>query len=165
MARPRLETAITAWSKRVIIGAVFLRDSRQGGLEGGQHLTRDPLELAFLVVGGHPEGDGRRAGVDEGPDLLDALLGRAVGDPPLEALPVVVGVVVGVEEPLGLVQRRLAVLAPVDVVVEARLEILPKVAALLLGVASDEREVFLEAPRVVPCALPAVAVAGDASQG
>src|ERR671917_941814 len=165
MARSRSETAITAWSKRVIIGFALLRSSRQGGLEGGQHLARDPLELALLVVGGHPEGDGRSSCLDKCPDLLHALLWGAVGDPPLQPLPVVVGVVVGVEEPLGLVQRRLPVLAHVDVVVEAGLEVLPDFASILRGVAPYEREVFLKALRSVPRGLPAVTVAGDASQG
>src|SRR5918994_2232012 len=122
MARSRSETAITAWSKRVIIGFAFLRSSRQGGLEGGQHFVRDPLELALLVIGSHPEDDGRSSCLNKCPDLLYALLRGAVGDPPLQPFPVVVGVVVGVKELLGLVQRRLPVLPHVDVVVEAGLE-------------------------------------------
>src|SRR5918994_3278014 len=164
MARSRSETAITAWSKRVIIGYAF-RHSRQGGLEGGQHFARDPLELAYLVIGSHPEGDGRSSCLDKRPDLLYTLLRGAVGDPPLQPLPVVVGVVVGVEELLGLVQCRLPILAHVDVVVEAGLEVLPDFASILRSVAPYEREVFFKALRSVPRGLPAVTVAGDASQG
>src|SRR5918998_5167637 len=156
MARSRSETAITAWSKRVIIGFALLRSSCRGALEGGQHLARDPLELALLVVGGHPEGDGRRSRLDKCPDLLHALLRGAVGDPPLQALAVVVRVVVGVEELLGFVQRRLPALAHVDVVVEAGLEVLPDFASILRGVAPYEREVVVKALRGVPRGLPAV---------
>src|ERR671911_1851698 len=163
MARSRSETAITAWSKRVIIGYALLRHSRQGGLEGRQHFARDPLELAYLVIGSHPEGDGRSSRLDKRPDLLHALLRGAVGDPPLQPLPVVVGVVVGVEELFGLVQRRLPVLAHVDVVVEASFEVLPDFASIFRSVAPYEREVFFKALRSVPRGLPAVTVAGDAS--
>src|SRR5918999_2935345 len=160
MARSRSATAITAWSKRVIMLALGERS-----LEGGQHLAGHPLELGLLVVGGHPKGDRRSSSLDKGLDLLDALLGPTVGDPPLETLPVIIGVVVGVEKPLGLIERGLPILAYVYVVVEAGLEILSEVATLLLSVALDCGEVLSEGFRGVPGGLPAVGEADDAPQG
>src|SRR5215212_9085488 len=160
MARSRSATAITAWSKWVIM----LLSLGERGLKGGQHLAAHPLELGLLVVGGHAKGDRRSSSLDKGLDLLDALLGRAVGDPPLETLPVIVCVVVGVKKPLGLIEGGLPGLAHVYVVVEAGLEIVSEVATLLLGVALDSGEVLGEGFRGVPGGLPAVGEADDTPQ-
>ena len=65
----------------------------------------------------------------------------------------------------GLVECGLAFFPHVDVVVETRLEILPKISLLLLGVVSYGREVLGEGFRGVPGGLPAVAVANDAPEG
>src|SRR5690349_9843010 len=90
-------TAITAWSKRVIIahsGSAIEWTPPAASGEGGQDLFGHALKLPLLVVARRPQGDGRRAGVDKGADLLDAALRRAGGDPAFHKRRVIIDAVV-----------------------------------------------------------------------
>src|SRR5262245_40727757 len=102
-------TAMTMWS--MPISMVSPRKCRRD-------LVQKALELAPLVPRREPEGDVPDAGLEVGPELLDALA-RAAGDrPALDERGAEVRRVVSIEELLRLLQRGLTVLVEGDVVVK-----------------------------------------------
>src|SRR5581483_7316100 len=92
---------------------------RHGAREPRQHLVHATVELALLVPRGEAEQDIGRARLDELLQLRGALLRRAARHPALHRLAAEdLRRVVAVQVALGLVDRRLAVLVDVEVVVE-----------------------------------------------
>ena len=133
--------------------------------EGRKHFVGHALKLPALVIANQAQRNRGRAGVNKGPQALDAVPGRANGDPVLQVGTRIVHRIVRIQELLALLKCRLAILIHVDVIVQAGLEFGAEVASLLLGVAPDGRQVVGEGLWRVAGGHPAITVLRNASEG
>src|SRR5690606_3819813 len=133
---------------------------RPSALEQRRELPDEPGELPALVPARDTQGDLADTRLEVGPEMLGALGRRAGGRPGLHVSRVEVGRVVGVEEPLRLLEGRRAILLDVDVVVRGVRE--------RLGITTQLRRLpsYVGRPpgdlgRVGQPDLPAIGVASD----
>src|SRR5919198_3925714 len=111
--------------------------------EGRRDFLEEPLELTPLVPGGQAQADVPQASVQIGAEARDAFLGATGYRPALDEGRTEIGRVVRVQELLGLVQRSLAVLVDVDVVIEGTAQ--PRrIATLVAGQRGDAGPLGLE---------------------
>src|SRR5262249_40037376 len=117
----------------------------------------------LLVPRRQPQGDVVEPGVEVRAKLLDALPRAAGRRPALDEARAELRGVVGIEERLALLERRLAILVHVDVVVQGAAQ-LARVAPLLPRHGGDARPLLAELVGADLVGHPAVGVAGDAAE-